>query len=136
MNVERIKELHQDFNNALERLKDALSQDLSKGSIVVDGTIQRFEFTFELAWKLMKTILNYNGVAVESPRPVIKEAFKAKTIKDGQEWINMLEDRNKTSHLYDEKQALKIYKKIKKNHYKILENFNIHITKTVENLEE
>jgi nucleotidyltransferase substrate binding protein (TIGR01987 family) len=67
---------------------------------------------------------------------VIKEAFKAKTIKDGQEWINMLEDRNKTSHLYDEKQALKIYEKIKKNHYKILENFNIHITKTVENLEE
>jgi hypothetical protein len=48
----------------------------------------------------------------------------------------MLEDRNKTSHLYDEKQALKIYEKIKKNHYKILENFNIHITKTVENLEE
>ncbi len=135
MSPERIKELYQDFNNALGRLKEALSQDLSKGSIVVDGTIQRFEFTFELAWKLIKNILNYNGIAVESPRPVIKEAFKAKVIKDGQEWINMLEDRNKTSHLYDEKQALKIYEKIKNDHYQILGNFNIEIEKVIKKLE-
>ncbi len=135
MNLERIKELYQDFNNALGRLKEALSQDLSKGSIVVDGTIQRFEFTFELAWKLIKSILNYNGLDVESPRPVIKEAFRSKTIKNGQEWVDMLEDRNKTSHLYDEKQALKIYEKIKNNHYQILNNFNIEIEKEIRNLQ-
>lgn len=128
MSLERINEIHSDFKKALERLNEALRDDLSKGSIVVDGTIQRFEFTFELAWKLSKAILNHNGVEVETPRLVIKEAFKAKIIQDGQGWIDMLEDRNKTSHIYDEAEALKIYKKIKKSHFKLLRDFNQIVT--------
>ena len=70
MSQERIKEVKADFNKALGRLEDALSEDVSKGSIVVDGTIQRFEFTFELAWKLMKLVLAYNGIEAVS---IIKE---------------------------------------------------------------
>lgn len=125
--MERIRELYIDFEKALTRLKQALDEDLSKGSIIVDGTIQRFEFTFELAWKLAKAILRHNGVEVDAPRIVIKEAFKVKLIKEGESWIDMLEDRNKTSHIYDEKQALKIYDKIKNNHFKILEGFKENI---------
>jgi nucleotidyltransferase substrate binding protein (TIGR01987 family) len=120
--MEKIKYISEDFKKVLERLRQALKEDLSKGNIIVDGTIQRFEFTFELAWKLAKAILNYNGIQADSPRLVIKEAFKTKLIKDGQGWIDMLEDRNKTSHLYDESQALKIYNKIKENHLKLLED--------------
>lgn len=112
MTQERVKELYSDFKMALERLNAALKEDLSK-AIVIDGTIQRFEFSFELAWKLAKALLNYQGIEVEPPRLVVKEAFKAGLIKDGDGWIDMLEDRNKTSHIYDEKQALKIYEKIK-----------------------
>lgn len=123
MTQARIKELYSDFKDALERLEEALSEDLSKGSIVVDGTIQRFEFTFELAWKLAKAILIYNGIEAETPRAAIKEAFRAKLIGDGNGWIDMLEDRNKTSHIYDEKQALKIYKKIKADHLGLLKGF-------------
>jgi len=121
MTKERIKQIHADFKKALERLKDALAEDISRGSIIVDGTIQRFEFTFELAWKLIKTILKYNGIEADTPRAAIKEAFKAKMIQDGNGWIDMLEDRNKTSHIYDEKGALVIYKKIKQAHYALLE---------------
>lgn len=128
MKEARIKELYSDFQDALQRLKDALNEDLSKGSIVVDGTIQRFEFTFELAWKLAKLILNYNGVNIDTPRITIKEAFKTGLIKDGEKWIDMLEDRNKTSHIYDEKEALKIYKKIREGHCKLLEDFNINVS--------
>jgi nucleotidyltransferase substrate binding protein (TIGR01987 family) len=120
--MEKIKYISEDFKKVLERLRQALKEDLSKGNIIVDGTIQRFEFTFELAWKLAKAILNYNGIQADSPRLVIKEAFKTKLIKDGQGWIDMLEDRNKTPHLYDESQALKIYNKIKENHLKLLED--------------
>jgi len=121
--MEKINEIYSDFKKALARLKEALEENLSKGSIVVDGTIQRFEFTFELAWKLSKAVLNHAGIEAETPRLIIKEAFKAKMVEDGQGWIDMLEDRNKTSHIYDERQALEIYGKIKKSHFKLLEAF-------------
>jgi predicted nucleotidyltransferase len=54
---EKDKELYKDYVNALKRLSEALWEDLNKGSIVVDGTIQRFEFTFELAWKLARLVV-------------------------------------------------------------------------------
>jgi nucleotidyltransferase substrate binding protein (TIGR01987 family) len=123
MDIERIEERHQDFKNALKRLEEALNEDLSKGSIVVDGAIQRFEFTFETAWKLAKAILAYSGIEATVPRTVIKEAFKAGLVHDGDGWIDMLEDRNKTSHIYDEDKALKIYEKIKASHFKLLSDF-------------
>ncbi|OGQ45283.1 MAG: nucleotidyltransferase [Deltaproteobacteria bacterium RIFCSPLOWO2_02_FULL_46_8] len=120
MKPERIEEIRQDFEKALQRLKEALGEDLSK-SIVIDGFIQRFEFTFELAWKLLKASLDYQGVEVSTPRPVIKEAFRAKLIEDGQGWIDMLEDRNKTSHIYDENEAKEIFQKIKTKYLVLLE---------------
>ena len=123
MNNKRMKELYGDFKNALERLARALKEDINKNETAVDGTIQRFEFTFELAWKLESAILSYNGVEVGIPRMVIKEAFKAGLLKDGAAWIEMLEDRNKTSHIYDEDMAQEIYNKIKNSHFKILEDF-------------
>ncbi len=129
MKQERIEELFTDFKEALERLREAVNEDLSKGNIVVDGTIQRFEFTFELAWKLIKAVLEYNGIEADTPRIVIKEAFKAKILKDGDGWIDMLEDRNKTSHIYDENQALKIYNKIKNDHLKLLDGIKHVILK-------
>lgn len=76
MNKERILELYSDFKEALNRLNEALLQDLSIGDIVIDGTIQRFEFTFKLAWKLCKAILAYNGIEAATPRAVIKEGCR------------------------------------------------------------
>jgi nucleotidyltransferase substrate binding protein (TIGR01987 family) len=121
MTAERIKELHSDYVKAFTKLKEALKEDIAKGSIILDGTIQRFEFTFELAWKLMKGVLALQGIDAATPRQVIKEAFKAGIITDGEGWILMLEDRNITSHIYDESQALMIYRKIKDRHYPNLE---------------
>ncbi len=68
-----------------------------------EGVIQRFEYTFELAWKTLKDYLVYSGVAFDqiTPRSVIKQAFTAKIITDGQTWIDMLEQRNAMSHTYD-----------------------------------
>jgi nucleotidyltransferase substrate binding protein (TIGR01987 family) len=69
-----------------------------------EGLVQRFEFTFELAWKTMKDYLVFEGVALEqsTPRHVIKQAFASGIIPDGQLWIDMLEARNTMSHQYDE----------------------------------
>lgn len=132
MNLERAKEIYMDFQNALERLESALTQNAADKDIVIDGTIQRFEFTFELAWKLTKAVLDYMGIEVGVPRMVIKEAFKAGIIQDGQGWIDILEDRNKTSHIYDEKQALDIYRKIKGSHIKLFESFAAQIKSIID----
>ncbi len=123
MSRERIKELKGDYRRALKRLTAALKKDPSKNDVIVDGVIQRFEFTFELAWKLAKVILAYIGVEANAPRPIIKEGFKAGLFEDGDGWIDMLEDRNKTSHI-DEAEARKIYQKINKSHIKFLNSFN------------
>lgn len=127
MNQKRIKELLEDYQKAVSRLDESLNESLSKGSIVIDGTIQRFEFTFELAWKVLKAALEFQGIGTATPRSAIKEAFRAQWIKNGQGWIDMLEDRNKTSHIYNEKQAAGIYKKIKKSHYPLLLQLSKHL---------
>ncbi|HYR57019.1 MAG TPA: nucleotidyltransferase substrate binding protein [Chthoniobacteraceae bacterium] len=68
-----------------------------------EGIIQRFEYTFELAWKTLKDYLENAGVTLSqiTPKAVIKAAFAAKLIDDGQAWIDMLAHRNLMSHTYD-----------------------------------
>ena len=65
--------------------------------------IQRFEYTFELAWKTLKDYLEESGLVISpiTPREVIKQAFAAKILPDGQVWINMLDNRNLLTHTYD-----------------------------------
>ena len=85
------------LREALERGPAALS------ALEKEGTIQRFEYTFELAWKLLKDYLECDGMVITplTPRQVIKDAFAAKLLTDGQAWIDMLDHRNLLSHTYD-----------------------------------
>ena len=68
-----------------------------------EGVVQRFEYTFELGWKTLKDYLLSIGTALDAiaPKPVIKQAFAAGIINDGQGWIDMLESRNHMSHTYN-----------------------------------
>ena len=99
----------------------------SKNDIERDGTIQRFEFTFELFWKTLKIIMDYYGVDCNSPKICIKEAFRNKFIEDDEIFLDMLEDRNKTSHIYKEEVADEIFERIK-NVY--VNSFNDFIKKS------
>jgi len=95
----------QNFERALQRLRDALAQPLeSLSELEQEGLIQRFEYTYELAWKLMKDYLEHGGTEIVpvTPRNVVKEAFAAKLIEDGSIWADMVEKRNLTSHIYNE----------------------------------
>ena len=107
----KLDERKQDFFKALKRLEEALEKDLND-DIIIDGIIQRFEFTFELAWKVMKLYLEDQGILDEAlaPRSTIRCAFKHKLITDGDIWIEMMLDRNRTSHMYDETTARNIVK--------------------------
>jgi len=103
------------LNNALVKLKEGAMRaddDLEK-----DGVIQRFEFTFELLWKTLKMFLEDKGLISRTPRDAFKEAFRLDWLGDDEEvFLNMLEDRNKTVHVYDEKTSREIFTRIK-NYY-------------------
>ncbi len=80
----------------------------------IDSTIQRFEFTIELFWKLLKKVLLTKGVTAQYPKDVLKEAFAGSLIEDEAIWLDMLKDRNQTSHTYDQPLAIEIYSRMPK----------------------
>lgn len=83
-----------------------------------NGVIQRFEFTYELTWKLIKTYLEYEGIAtVNTPRSAFKEAFAAGLILESDTWIDMIEDRNLSVHTYNEQMAKEVYCMVKQKYY-------------------
>ena len=107
---EKLKLNIENFNHALKQLGKAVSETPS--SIVRDATIQRFEFTYELCWKTLKSYLeDIHGVRAVSPRMVFKEAFALDLINNEDIFIEMIESRNTLSHTYNEGQAKVIYEK-------------------------
>lgn len=101
----RWKQRFQNFDRAYRLLADALKNGPDTLSLLEkEGVVQRFEFTFDLAWKTLKDYMEESGLKLplSLPRAVLKEAFTAGLLKDGQVWIDMLVCRNKLSHTYDE----------------------------------
>jgi nucleotidyltransferase substrate binding protein (TIGR01987 family) len=102
---------HQRFEN-FERAYVLLSSALADrepdafNELEMEGLVQRFEYTFELAWKTLKDYLEHSGVVLPqiTPSAVIKAAFTAKLIDQGETWMDMLKHRNLMSHTYDFKE--------------------------------
>lgn len=95
-------------------LKGAELEDLSN-EFVVSGIINKFALQFELAWKLMKETLAYEGdvaAASGSPREVLKAAFAIYDFVDEGLWLEMLRARNELSHIYDGDAAAKMVNRI------------------------
>lgn len=82
-----------------------------------EGLIQRFEYTFELAWKTMKDLLEAEYISVSFPREVIKVAFQYHLIRNGELWMDMLQNRNLLTHTYEEKRFLAAIEKIVSEYY-------------------
>ena len=84
--------------SAVELMRSRELSDLEK-----QGVIQAFEFTRELAWNVLKDYLNWQGeTEITGARDAIQESFKRGLIEEGQTWMAMLQDRNRTSHTYNE----------------------------------
>lgn len=107
MDSERLEERANDYLKALAQLEKAVQQP--KDEFVRDSVIQRFEFTHELAWKMLRLRLEREGVLVKTPRETIQEALQAGLIEDGNLWTDMQKMRNLTSHTYKEKLAEDVY---------------------------
>ena len=100
------------LGRALDRLGEALAQP-EDNPLAIDGTIQRFEFAMELYWKALRRLLLREGVATTTPREALQQAFRAGWLDDETAWLQMLRDRNETSHTYNEKTARRVYTSIR-----------------------
>ena len=101
------------FSQALVALKKALDQP--KDEFVRDSAIQRFEFSFDLAWKTIKTTLEEDhGVICNSPKECFRQAYQQKIIEYDDYWLEITDLRNKTTHTYSEQTAEEIYHQLPK----------------------
>ena len=107
MNPERFEQRKSDFLKAVCRLEEACAQP--ENGFIRDSVIQRFEFSWELAWKVLKLRLSYLGVEALNPREVIRQSVQMGVIKDGNAWTEAQRQRNLTSHTYDEALSLAVY---------------------------
>lgn len=118
----RWRQRFQNFQNALGRLSEAeaiigavIGAPINNAELQLlkEGLLQRFEFTQELVWKVMKDYMEYQGInGLMGSRDTFRNALKLGLISD-QRWINSITDRNITSHAYDETEAGIIYDNVR-----------------------
>jgi nucleotidyltransferase substrate binding protein (TIGR01987 family) len=117
MTEERVIERLENYKRALARLREALIKE-DPNQFVYDATIKRFEFTYELAWKLLKALIEYKGGEdLRFPRDVFREAYAKGLLKNGEVWLDMIKDRNLSSYTYSFEKALDIYERIKECYF-------------------
>lgn len=115
----RWKQRFSNYRKAITQLSEFIEKpELNK--FEVQGLIQCFEYTFELAWKTMKDYLEEQGFDVKSPRAAIQNAFQMQLVKNGHMWIDALEKRNLMAHTYDENLAVEAERLIRTEYYPIL----------------
>ena len=111
------------YSSALERLEEAISIN-DPDELQIDGIIQRFEFTFELAWKTLKEYLEYNGFTddVVGPRGTLKVAFSEGLIQDADGWESIMRSRNNMAYRYDYTVSRQIFEDIKNRYMDLFKN--------------
>ena len=118
------------LNGAVKTLSEGI--ELANDELGVDGVIQRFEFTFELLWKTLKIFLIDQGIICRSPKDCLRNAFKYGLFSDEEVFLKMLEDRNKTTHLYSHEDSRKIFNRIKSEYHSALISISKELKKQID----
>ena len=125
------------YSKALSLLSEAaqLSKTRALSALEKEGVIQRFEYTWELAWKVLKDYLEHQGIvlATITPTASIKAALAAQVIDEGDVWIAALDARNKMSHVYNAQQFEAIIAHIETDFLRILKKLHAHLTNSFPN---
>lgn len=114
------------YSKALMQLKDAanLSKQRPLSKLELQGLIKAFEFTYELAWNVMKDFFEYQGLGeIIGSRDAFREAFQKGLITSGEIWMEMIKSRNQTSQVYHESVAKEISDKIVKEYLNLFADF-------------
>lgn len=106
------------LERAVARLGEALAEP-HDAPLAIDGTIQRFEFVFELFWKTFKHVLEEEGVQTATPREALRGAYAAGLISDEKTWLELLQARNETSHTYDDEIARRVYSTVRASFHEL-----------------
>lgn len=120
----RWKQRFVNFTNAFSHLKDAIAllEERELSRLELQGLLKAYEFTYELGWNVLKDFLNAKGIhGIVGSRDAVRHAFNNDLIDDGDTWIEMVNDRNVLSHVYDEELALRIASDIKNRYLQVFE---------------
>ncbi len=120
--MEKLKIIAEETGRALTTLKEITEEPYS--IIIRDASIQRFEYSFEIFWKLLKEYLrDREGIICASPKSCFREAFKVELLTEEEtiKALEMTDDRNLTAHTYHEEVAMEIYQKIK-GYYELMDS--------------
>lgn len=120
------------FRKALSKLGEAVSHENTNKltELEKEGLIQRFEYTYELAWKTLQDLLIKNGyLEIVGPNPVIEQAFQDGLIKNSLVWKKMKKSRELTSHTYNSETAEEIVENIIQSYYNILKELETRLEK-------
>ena len=126
----RWKERLETFGSALARLADvvALQQKRALNEYECDSLIKRFEFSYEMAWKLMMSFEKENGIeGILGSKDVVRHAKAMQIIENGEAWMDMIDARNTTSHVYDEQMAMNVADDIINTYFPLLQELNIRM---------
>jgi len=120
----RWKQRFSNYQKAMSLLKKfVVKGDLS--DLEEQGLIKAFEYTYELAWNTLKDFLEFRGQSdIFGSRDAIQKAFQLGIIEDGEGWMDMLENRNKTSHIYNQETANEISKAVLTIYYNLFKQLN------------
>ncbi|MDX2130384.1 MAG: nucleotidyltransferase substrate binding protein [Chloroherpetonaceae bacterium] len=121
----RWKQRFENFSKAFHQLEKAIQTVSNPSDLEKEGIIQRFEFTHELSWKVMKDFLEEKGIReIIGSKDAVRLAFQNGIITNGEVWMEMIETRNKTVHSYLEEILNQEYKKIREKYYPLLSDFH------------
>ena len=116
---------YRSYCRSLDNLADAKGRDRSD-KFILSGTVQMFNLSFDLAWKVMKDIITEYHGALEyptgSPRETLRMANSVGLIKDDM-WLEMLRARNNLAHDYDGELAVRYFEKITSTYDDLMEKF-------------
>ena len=120
----RWKQRFNNYSRAFQTLVSAVelarTRDLS--DLEQQGLIQSFEFTHELAWNVLKDYLEEKGImGLIGSKDATREAFKNGLVEDGEAWMKMIADRNRTSHTYDQAIARSVAENILNSYFPAFE---------------
>jgi nucleotidyltransferase substrate binding protein (TIGR01987 family) len=125
------------YKRALERLSKLVQLEKKQGElseVEQEALIQRFEYTHELAWKVLKDFLLHRfGISAKGPKDSAKEAFAAGVIENGETWLDMIEKRNLTVHTYNEDVALQVVEAVLKDYFPLFAALEIRLAVELSN---